>query len=73
MEFLESIIAYPLGFAMNLCYKLISNYGIAIILFTLITKFILLPLSVWVQKNSIKIALLEVNNQNCIIVRVEKH
>lgn len=54
MEFLESIIAYPLGFAMNLCYKLISNYGIAIILFTLITKFILLPLSVWVQKNSIK-------------------
>ncbi len=54
MEFLESIIAYPLGFAMNLCYKLISNYGIAIILFTLITKFVFLPLSVWVQKNSIK-------------------
>lgn len=54
MEFLESIIAYPLGFAMNLCYRLISNYGVAIILFTLITKFVLLPLSVWVQKNSIK-------------------
>ena len=54
MEFLESIIAYPLGYAMNFCYKIISNYGIAIILFTLITKFILLPLSIWVQKNSIK-------------------
>lgn len=54
MEFLESIIAYPLGFVMNLCYLLLSNYGIAIIMFTLITKFILLPLSVWVQKNSIK-------------------
>lgn len=54
VEFLESIIAYPLGFVMNLCYRLLSNYGVAIIAFTLITKFILLPLSVWVQKNSIK-------------------
>jgi len=54
MEILESIIGYPLGFVMNLCYKIFSDYGIAIIVFTLITKFILLPLSVWVQKNSIK-------------------
>ncbi len=54
MEILESIIGYPLGFVMNLCYLIFSDYGIAIICFTLITKFILLPLSVWVQKNSIK-------------------
>ncbi len=54
MEFLESVIGYPLGFVMNFCYKLLGDYGFAIILFTLITKFILLPLSVWVQKNSIK-------------------
>ena len=54
MEVLEGIIAYPLGFVMNACYSLLSNYGVAIIAFTLITKFILLPLSVWVQKNSIK-------------------
>ena len=54
MEFLESVIGYPLGFIMNLCYRLFSDYGIAIIAFTLITKFILLPLSIWVQKNSIK-------------------
>lgn len=54
MEFLESVIGYPLGFIMNICYRLFSDYGIAIIVFTLITKFILLPLSIWVQKNSIK-------------------
>ncbi len=54
MDFLESVIGYPLGFVMNFCYKLLGDYGFAIILFTLITKFILLPLSVWVQKNSIK-------------------
>lgn len=39
---------------MNWCYQLISNYGWAIILFTLFSKFVLLPVSVWVQKNSIK-------------------
>ncbi len=39
---------------MAFCYKLFSNYGIAIILFTLISKIVLLPLSIWVQRNSIK-------------------
>ncbi len=48
------IIAYPLGFAMELCFSFIHNYGLAIIVFTLLTKIILLPISVWVHKNSIK-------------------
>ena len=38
----------------NLCYGFCGNYWVAIFIFTLITKVILLPLSVWVQKNSIK-------------------
>lgn len=38
----------------NGCYVIGHNYWIAIFLFTLLTKIILLPLSVWVQKNSIK-------------------
>lgn len=43
-----------LGPVMNLCYRLIGNYGWAIILFTLFSKIVLLPVSIWVQKNSIK-------------------
>lgn len=39
---------------MYFCYYLAHNYGLAIILFTLISKIVLLPVSVWVQKNSIK-------------------
>ena len=39
---------------MAFCYNLFNNYGLAIILFTLISKIVLLPLSIWVQKNSIK-------------------
>ena len=39
---------------MNGCYAFCHDYGIAIILFTLVSKVVLLPVSVWVQKNSIK-------------------
>ncbi len=38
----------------DICNALCHNYWIAILLFTFLTKVILLPLSVWVQKNSIK-------------------
>ena len=43
-----------LGNIMRFCYNLFSNYGIAIILFTLFSKIVLLPVSIIVQKNSIK-------------------
>ena len=43
-----------LGNIMRFCYSLFNNYGIAIILFTLFSKIVLLPMSIWVQKNSIK-------------------
>lgn len=43
-----------LGIIMRFCYNLFGNYGVAIILFTLFSKIVLLPMSIWVQKNSIK-------------------
>ncbi len=43
-----------LGNLMRIFYNLFHNYGLAILLFTLFSKIILLPISVWVQKNSIK-------------------
>ena len=39
---------------MSFLYNLCKNYGVAIILFTLFSKIVLLPISIWVQKNSIK-------------------
>ncbi|MBO6260517.1 MAG: membrane protein insertase YidC [Lachnospiraceae bacterium] len=42
------------GWCMYLCYRMLPFYGPTIILFTLVTKVILLPISVLVQKNSIK-------------------
>lgn len=46
-------ICIPLGVLMKWCWQLVSNYGIAILLFTLCTKIVLLPISVWIHKNSI--------------------
>lgn len=46
----ELLITRPLGFIINLIYSLVSNYGVAIILFTIVVKLILLPLNVRSQK-----------------------
>ena len=52
---LMSWLAIPLGYMMQFCHKLLTNYGLAIILFTLLTKIVILPVGIWVHKNSIKI------------------
>lgn len=53
---MDSILYYiciPLGVLMKWCWQLVGNYGAAIIMFTLATKIVLLPLSVWIHKNNI--------------------
>ena len=47
-------IGSVLGVVMGWCYQLCGNYGWAIILFTLLSKIILMPLSVWVHMNGLK-------------------
>lgn len=46
-------LAQALNFIMEPCYQLTGNWWIAILLFTVIVKIILLPMSLWCQKNSI--------------------
>ncbi len=43
-----------LGWIMNWSYGICKNYGLAIILFTFISKIVLLPVSLWTYFNSIK-------------------
>lgn len=50
MELIGNIFASIFSF----CNRLINNYWLAIVLFTFISKIILLPVSIIVQKNSIK-------------------
>ena len=36
------------------CHHLLGNYGLAIVLFTLLTKVLLLPVALWTNRNGIK-------------------
>ncbi len=54
MRVITDPIVNGLVWIINACNSVFGNYWISIIVFTLITKIILLPLSIWVQKNSIK-------------------
>lgn len=46
-----SFIASLFGYVMNFIYGIVQNYGLAIILFTLLVKLILLPLTLKQQKS----------------------
>ncbi len=46
----ELCITRPLGFLISIIYDLVQNYGLAIILFTIVVKLILMPLQVKSQR-----------------------
>lgn len=48
------LIATPLGWIMRWIYNLVGNYGVTLIIFTLVTKLILMPLSVKQKKSMIR-------------------
>ena len=59
MSALFGVIAIPLGWIMKACYLLVKNYGIALILFTVVIRVILLPLNIKQQKSSARMAKLQ--------------
>lgn len=46
-------ICIPLGVLMKWCWQAVGDYGLAVLLFTLATKIVLLPIAIWIHKNSI--------------------
>ncbi len=46
----EYLITRPLGWIIEMIYSLVANYGLAIIIFTVLVKLILLPLNIKSQK-----------------------
>ncbi len=46
-------VCVPLGVLMKWCWQAVGDYGVAVLLFTLATKIVLLPISIWIHKNSI--------------------
>ncbi|HHX30710.1 MAG TPA: YidC/Oxa1 family membrane protein insertase, partial [Clostridiaceae bacterium] len=56
MQVINTLLGTPLGYLMYLCYRAAGNYGLAIILFTILTRVLLFPLSLMSQKNALIMA-----------------
>lgn len=54
MSSLFDIIYIPIGFIFRLCYELVGNYGVAIIVFAVLTKLALFPLALKNEKNRLR-------------------
>lgn len=50
LSLFELLITRPLGFVIRVIYDLVQNYGLSIILFTIVIKLILMPLQAKSQK-----------------------
>ncbi len=55
MKFLLNSLGAPLGILMSFSYRLTHNYGLAILLFTILTRVVLLPISIWLHRYSIRL------------------
>ncbi len=53
------IFGYPFGWLMWAMYQLVSNYGVALLLFTIVVKLLLFPLAVKQQKSTVKMQLFQ--------------
>lgn len=54
MDVVMQILTIPLNTLMKVCYALLGDYILAIVVFTLLTKIILMPVALWMQRSSIK-------------------
>lgn len=55
---LYHILGEPFGYLMRFIYNLVQNYGVAIVLFTLVTRIILFPVGYKQMKNSARMSLI---------------
>ena len=58
MNALYDIIGIPFGYLMMLIFNICNNYAVSIIIFTVVTKLLLLPVNYKTQKNAARMQLL---------------
>ncbi len=54
-----NFLGVPLGWVMKLIYGFIQNYGLSIVVFTILVKLLMLPMAVKQQKSSAKMAVVQ--------------
>ena len=51
---ISDIVTIPFGYLLDWLYQLTTNYGLALILFAVVVKFVLLPVTAKSKKSSSK-------------------
>ena len=59
MGIISRIIGYPLGWVMWFFYQICNNYALAIVLFTIVTKLIMIPTQIKTQKSTVAMQALQ--------------
>lgn len=54
MAFINNILGYPFGIVLKLIFDAVHNYGVALILFTVFARLLMLPSGISQQKNAAK-------------------
>ncbi len=60
MAFLNEIIGGPLGYVVWLLYQIFQNYALAIIIFTILLRLVLIPTSIKQQKSTARMSAFQV-------------
>lgn len=59
MDAIYSVLGFPLGWVMWLCYQITHNYGIALLIFTIVIRAVLFPLSLKQQKSTVRMQMIK--------------
>lgn len=59
MNLIYQWLGTPLGWGMWLCYQITRNYGLSLLIFTVIIKALLFPLSLKQQKSTVKMQMIK--------------
>lgn len=58
-RWIMTVFGLPLGYIMWAMYQIVHNYGLAILLFTIVTKLLLIPLAIKQQKSTVQMQLMQ--------------
>lgn len=64
MGFIGEFIGLPLGYIVWFIYQIIQNYGLAIVIFTILLKLVLIPMAIKQQKSSARMSAFQPYIQN---------
>lgn len=51
---IDEALGIPLGYIIRWCYSMCGSYGFSIVLFTFLTKILLFPVSMWTNRNGLR-------------------